>query len=940
MLLGLQQQNASVNQYNLQQQIAIQRQLAAANGVLPDSGYAVDSRGNGQPFGRHFGLSQSAPPMNIGLQERLYFEATGEIPGHFDEMEDSSMRMVDWVVGKESPQPPSDEEDDLERRLWMTRNAGMASPHMMQGDVYARSRAMNSVPASGPRTFANVAAGSLKESDLYRRNNNGPVAISSSPQSQFRQRPILPAYLADALGPGGDTSLAMTREAGRLRSGSMTRYGAGQLTVPHRIWKKGGTEKADSRHFMVMSYNVLAPMYCTESRYNKSERKFLDWDYRRRRILDEIAFYAPDFVCLQELPPSDFKEVFLHELQKIGYDGHFQAKKKEHAADGCAIFYLESRFSLMAVQAFAYSDQINDDPNSDLASRLAPFPNIALVCVFQNRQARSLRVRVVNTHLHWDPAFADTKLLQAAILMEWLERTHREVPTVIAADLNSRAGEAVVDYLVRGKVAPGALFGDKDFGRFTASLVTRVAGGGVVPFSSLLAAGYVPPSAANPPSDLSSSVPVMPGMSSSLPNSSGFPSMVGSAPNGLLPMGVSPLPLLRHGTKLASAYDRKDLPFTNKTPDFEGSIDHILYTSGTLSIRDVLADLDGGPLAHQTHPVYPAQALSPNPAYLDTPNVTVSDPTTSPTPAPGSVIPSDTPDRLGVSQPSDESTTPRTASPSDLDNNSPGHNTAESLTPPAGGAAFPQPFSPQQPPAPQHNHHQHHGYFSRVPSLPTEHLPSDHIPLVAWLKWKTVPVGSGPSLGSSLGGGGGNGIGMNPNGVELRPRPRGGRRGGGGGSNNPNQNPNPSSGSMGATPSFPGPLFGGPNAHLLSSSAPQNRSALMNSMMLNGGNPGNFSAGGGGGGGGFDNRPPLPSSAGGAGNPGMLQLHHQMQQQQQQQQRSLGSPGVGNRMVNAMGYFDPGVGGASGVGGRKYSLPGGLGSPQQQMMGGAGMMPR
>ncbi|KAJ3189638.1 Glucose-repressible alcohol dehydrogenase transcriptional effector, partial [Irineochytrium annulatum] len=341
---------------------------------------------------------------------------------------------------------------------------------------------------------------------------------------------------------------------------------AGTISIPHRVWKKGGTEKADSRHFMVMSYNVLAPMYCNDSRYHNTEDRFLNWEYRRRKILDEIAFYAPDFVSLQELPPADFKDVFLAELSKIGYDGHFQAKKKEHAADGCAIFYLEAKFNLLAVQAFAYCDQINSDAQSDLASRLAPFPNIALVCIFQNRMARSLRVRIVNTHLHWDPAFSDTKLLQAAILMEWLERTHRDVPTVVAADLNSRAGEAVVDYLVRGKVAPGTLFSDKDFGRFTASLVTRVPGGGLVPAA----------------------------LASSLHPQLSHPSLggVGTPTGAGTVMPAPPLPLLRHGTKLASAYDRKDLPFTNRTPDFEGSIDHILYTSGTLSIRDVLVDLD------------------------------------------------------------------------------------------------------------------------------------------------------------------------------------------------------------------------------------------------------------------------------------------------------------------------------------------------------------
>lgn len=46
----------------------------------------------------------------------------------------------------------------------------------------------------------------------------------------------------------------------------------------------------------------------------------------------------------------------------------------------------------------------------------------------------------------------------------------------------------------------------------------------------------------------------------------------------------------RQGAKLAPAYNGRDWPFTNKTPDFEGVIDHILYSSGILSVRDVLCD--------------------------------------------------------------------------------------------------------------------------------------------------------------------------------------------------------------------------------------------------------------------------------------------------------------------------------------------------------------
>ncbi|ORY37996.1 Endonuclease/exonuclease/phosphatase [Rhizoclosmatium globosum] len=482
----------------------------------------------------------------------------------------------------------------------------------------------------------------------------------------------------------------------------------GTMEIPHRVWKKGGTEKPDNRHFMIMSYNVLAPMYCTDSRYSESHADILDWDHRKKMILDEIAFYSPDFICLQELPPSDFKEIFLPALQKIGYDGHFQQKKREHAADGCAIFFLEARFSLMAVQAFAYNDQIPQDPASDLYQRLHPYPNIALVCVFQNRQARSLRCRIVNTHLHWDPACADTKLLQAAILMEWLERApHRDVPTAIAADLNSRSGEAVVDYLVRGKVAPGALFMGKDFGRFTKALTVRNPQTGVTVLASALAQ--------------------QPGFEGLLKG--GVVITNQSSMNGVAgpPQQQTLLPLLRHGTKLASAYDRKDLPFTNKTPEFEGSIDHILYTSGTLSIRDVLGDFD------QTY--YPATATA----------------ATTPTPETDQTLPEPV-------LPEEDEEEPQTSS----------------SQPTSGKPPGPRPYHHHQPPPPQ-------GYLAKITSFPTPHVPSDHLPLCAWLKWKTVPVGTGPGLNTPVSTNG-NILGTSAtdsrnNGGSGSQRSRGGRRG-------------------------------------------------------------------------------------------------------------------------------------------------------------------
>ncbi|ORY20045.1 hypothetical protein BCR33DRAFT_820598 [Rhizoclosmatium globosum] len=164
------------------------------------------------------------------------------------------------------------------------------------------------------------------------------------------------------------------------------------MEIPHRVWKKGGTEKPDNRHFMIMSYNVLAPMYCTDSRYSESHADILDWDHRKKMIWMRLHFIVRIYLFAgwnshpptsKNIPPA---------LQKIGYDGHFQQKKREHAADGCAIFFLEARFSLMAVQAFAYNDQIPQDPASDLYQRLHPYPNMPW-CVCSKQTGEEFEVQ-------------------------------------------------------------------------------------------------------------------------------------------------------------------------------------------------------------------------------------------------------------------------------------------------------------------------------------------------------------------------------------------------------------------------------------------------------------------------------------------------------------------------------------------------------------------
>ncbi|KAL6628137.1 hypothetical protein U3516DRAFT_621782 [Neocallimastix sp. 'constans'] len=297
------------------------------------------------------------------------------------------------------------------------------------------------------------------------------------------------------------------------------------IVLPKRYFKNEISECYDNRDFMVMSYNILAPSYCTAEKFELTDPKYLDWEYRKKLILDEIAYYRADIICLQEVSPYDFNTWLFPQLQKLGYDGLYQPKKKKNSFDGCATFYCHSnrKQSNSGSKIDLTKELLNVNPDlnvkdqesfiRDTTLRVKPFSNVALIAIFRNKFTNS-RLRVVNTHFHWDPVYADTKLLQAAILMDWLSKSYQH-PTVVCGDLNSKNGDPVMNYILNGKIDTGNFLG-RNFGKFTKDKY------------------------------------------------------------------------LYHNNGLQESYQTTDIPFTNRTPDFSGIIDHILYTNESLKLRNVL----------------------------------------------------------------------------------------------------------------------------------------------------------------------------------------------------------------------------------------------------------------------------------------------------------------------------------------------------------------
>lgn len=70
-----------------------------------------------------------------------------------------------------------------------------------------------------------------------------------------------------------------------------------------------------------MCYNVLCDKYATRQMYGYCPSWALDWEYRKKGILDEIRHYAADIISLQEVETDQFYNFFLPELKQDGYDG-------------------------------------------------------------------------------------------------------------------------------------------------------------------------------------------------------------------------------------------------------------------------------------------------------------------------------------------------------------------------------------------------------------------------------------------------------------------------------------------------------------------------------------------------------------------------------------------------------------------------------------------
>jgi mRNA deadenylase 3'-5' endonuclease subunit Ccr4 len=145
--------------------------------------------------------------------------------------------------------------------------------------------------------------------------------------------------------------------------------------------------------FSAASYNVLANAYLPYGRYRRTPAMVLDPAWRIPAVVRQVTGLETDVVCLQEVEMDSFASL-RSRLNALGYAAEY-ARKQAGKPDGCATFYREDIFELIATRLVAYDDGVEGQANSG---------HIALI-VFLRVADRV--VGIANTHLSWDPPGAE-----------------------------------------------------------------------------------------------------------------------------------------------------------------------------------------------------------------------------------------------------------------------------------------------------------------------------------------------------------------------------------------------------------------------------------------------------------------------------------------------------------------------------------------------------
>ncbi|GMM36574.1 RNA exonuclease [Saccharomycopsis crataegensis] len=165
----------------------------------------------------------------------------------------------------------------------------------------------------------------------------------------------------------------------------------------------------------IMTYNLLAQSLIRRSLFPTSGEA-LKWNNRSAVLLQEIQFYNPDIMCLQEVDAIQFQSFWKLEFEKMGYHHeYYRYGKKNH---GVAIIYSKKYFQKSSTIKYINYDDVESYP----VQARTKTTNVGLVMKldFNEGVKCGRQGMVIGTHhLFWHPhgTFERTRQTYATLKM-------------------------------------------------------------------------------------------------------------------------------------------------------------------------------------------------------------------------------------------------------------------------------------------------------------------------------------------------------------------------------------------------------------------------------------------------------------------------------------------------------------------------------------------
>ncbi|OXB58878.1 hypothetical protein ASZ78_012722 [Callipepla squamata] len=383
--------------------------------------------------------------------------------------------------------------------------------------------------------------------------------------------------------------------------------------LPPRPWitLKERDQILPSASFTVMCYNVLCDKYATRQLYGYCPSWALNWEYRKKGIMEEIVNCDADIISLQEVETEQYFTLFLPALKERGYDGFFSPKsrakimseqEKKHV-DGCAIFFKTEKFSLVQKHTVEFNQvaMANSEGSEAMLNRVMTKDNIGVAVVLE-----------VHKELFGASEYEHGYLIdRLSVSPEDPDRNRGEIchvhPLCLVTKKDVLLSPGIKSLHVDKQlliVANAHMHWDPEYS--DVKLIQTMMF--VSELKNILEKASSRPG--SPTADPNSIPLVLCADLNSLPDSG----VVEYLSNGIVADNHKDFKELRyneclmnfsgngkngasegritHGFQLKSAYENNLMPYTNYTFDFKGVIDYIFYSNTHMNVLGVLGPLD------------------------------------------------------------------------------------------------------------------------------------------------------------------------------------------------------------------------------------------------------------------------------------------------------------------------------------------------------------